>query len=400
MKIRFYLRESRSTITVSVHFGPHRLMLGTGVSIPPKQWSATRGRAKRGYASEAATNAALESIERKIVDEYYRLVASGEPVTPELMKGALRKKKEEVAKARVKVLDAYKQFIADAEGRLQPASIAVHKTAMGHLKGFAKAYSGSFRLSWESFTSLFFEKFGQYLSKVVELNNTSMWKVLSTVRTFIQWAYEQGYTANTDYQKFTRRKIPKGEKSVPVYLDQAEISALTELDLSADARLARVRDVFIFQLHTGMRYSDIQAIRPEHVRGETISLVTQKNRKAVAIPLLPEAQRIWDQYGGDLPVISNQKQNKYLKELMQKAGIDTLQIVTDYRGSERIERTVAKSELIGTHSAKRTFVTILRQRGVSIESICKITGNSRRTIETYIVGTSDDAVREVRAMMT
>lgn len=96
-----------------------------------------------------------------------------------------------------------------------------------------------------------------------------------------------------------------------------------------------------------------------------------------------------------MPSITNQKQNDYLKELCELAKIDTPVVLVDYRGAQRMEKTVPKYKVIGTHSAKRTFVTILRQRGVSVEAIMKITGNNRRTIETYIANTESDAVSEV-----
>jgi integrase len=157
-----------------------------------------------------------------------------------------------------------------------------------------------------------------------------------------------------------------------------------------------VRDLFVLQSHTGLRYGDLQGLGPEHIQEGSIRLVTGKNRKAITVPLLPAARAIWEKYEGKLPKISNQKQNEYLKELGKLAGIDSPVVVVDYRGIERIERVEPKHELIGTHTAKRSFVTVLRQRGVSIEAIMKATGNNRRTIEKYIVATQQDAVEEIR----
>jgi integrase len=147
-----------------------------------------------------------------------------------------------------------------------------------------------------------------------------------------------------------------------------------------------------------MRFGDLQALRPEHIQGDEISFITGKNRKTVRIPVLPEARRILEKYNYDLPKISTQKQNDYLEEVMQAAKIDTLVIVVDFKGTQRIEQTVPKWELISTHSAKRTFVTILRKYNVSVEAIMRITGNCRSTIESYIVSTNDDALNEVRAV--
>ena len=51
---------------------------------------------------------------------------------------------------------------------------------------------------------------------------------------------------------------------------------------------------------------------------------------------------------------------------------------------------------LGTHTAKRSFVTILRRLDVSVEAIMAITGNNRQTIEAYILLTEEDAASEVR----
>jgi len=45
-----------------------------------------------------------------------------------------------------------------------------------------------------------------------------------------------------------------------------------------------------------------------------VTMKRQKTHKNFLIPLLPPAQIIWNKYEGDLPVLSNQKYNAYLKE--------------------------------------------------------------------------------------
>jgi len=149
-----------------------------------------------------------------------------------------------------------------------------------------------------------------------------------------------------------------------------------------------------------MRYGDVQRLGPEHIQGDTIRIITEKNRKGVTIPFLPPARAIWKKYEGKLPKISNQKMNKYVKELCEVVSIDTEIVTVDYRGVERIEKTMPKFKLIGSHSAKRSFVTTMRQRGVSVETLMVITGNNRKTIEKYILHTEEDAVRELTEAWT
>ncbi len=146
-----------------------------------------------------------------------------------------------------------------------------------------------------------------------------------------------------------------------------------------DERLMRVRDIFVFQCFTGVRYSDIQNISREDIRNSTWNVRTQKTHQIIGIPLNSYALSIlakYSEFPQPLPVISNQKMNDYLKELCEAAGIDELVKTVKYKGSDRIETTYKKYEVIGTHTARRTFVSLSLQKGMKPENIMAITGHT------------------------
>ena len=103
-------------------------------------------------------------------------------------------------------------------------------------------------------------------------------------------------------------------------------------------RLAQVRDIFCFCCLTGLAFTDVQQLRPEHLVADIhgkiwIRKARQKTKNMCNIPLLDEAQKIIDRYGDHpycqthgvlLPVCSNQKMNSYLKELADICGIESL----------------------------------------------------------------------------
>jgi hypothetical protein len=82
--------------------------------------------------------------------------------------------------------------------------------------------------------------------------------------------------------------------------------------------------------------------------------------------------------------------------VLERAKVDALVHVVSYTGTTRKESTVPKFEAVGMHGAKRTFVSLLRQRGVSIEALMKATGNNRTTLERYILRTDAEALDEIR----
>ena len=66
----------------------------------------------------------------------------------------------------------------------------------------------------------------------------------------------------------------------------------------------------------------------------------------------------YSDHPNQLPVISNQRMNQYLKELYNEVGIDEPITIVKYQANERIEKVKKKYELIGSHSARRTFIIL------------------------------------------
>jgi integrase len=135
----------------------------------------------------------------------------------------------------------------------------------------------------------------------------------------------------------------------------------------------RVKDIFLFASYTGLSYVDLKELSPNHlVRGikGNLWIHTQraKTNEAVKIPLLPKAKEILAKYsnlnqqeikGKLLPVYSNQKTNKYLKEIAKACGIH---------------------KNISFHVARHTFATtVTLSNGVPIETVSKLLGHTKLT---------------------
>ena len=160
-------------------------------------------------------------------------------------------------------------------------------------------------------------------------------------------------------------------------------------------RLAKVRDVFLFQCFTGQRYSDILSLNKKDVKNGTWHLRQQKTNNIIQIPLNKYAISILAKYSDfKLPVISNQKMNKYLKELCVLAKINDPVRIIKFKGSKRIEETKKKYEVIGTHTARRTFITLSLRKGMKPEVIMKITGHKSYKMFQKYLKIADDHTRK------
>jgi hypothetical protein len=403
MKLTFSLREPKkekpTPIYGWVHWttdGQHRrFRIITGRSVLPRLWDQRRKRAKKGATGEAATNAMLAKIETNIQTTFSELAALGQPLAIEAVQARYAVLSGKVARKGARDLFADYRAYIDGATSFTEGTKRNHRKCLNHLRKFGDAYN--ITLSYDRFDVLLWERFVSWLLKVQQHTNPSVWNVCKSIKAFLVDSRSKGFHDNDSHTNVTRsRMLPRTDNPEQVYLTMEELRTVANLDFTEDVRLGRVRDLFIFLCHTGFRFGDSQLLNPEHRRGDVLKFTTGKNRKAITVPLVGDAREIWERYSGNLPRISNQKGNNYLAEVLERAGIDTPCPVVSYRGTERIEETLPKWKLCGWHSSKRTYITLSRQLGVSVEALRRSTGNSLATLETYRLGTDEDSEKELR----
>ena len=404
MKYRptFFLKEpngDRET-PINCHVYAHRMRfkIATGHCAHPRQWNPKQQRMKASSIYAGIINPYLDAIAVDVAMILVELQRTGAQFDPALVRSRFDKLRmpepPKVTTKQVDLIKLYNEYIDSPT--FTEATRKNHRKALNHIKTFAKAYA--MHITFGRIDVLFIDKFTRYLLTVKQMTNDSAWNILKCLKAFLNWAIEKGHTGDMEIlSKVTKaRLLPKSDVSEKVFLNTEELALVRDLDLSAEPRLDRVRDLFVFLCFSGIRFGDSQQLRPENVEQGVIRLTLEKNRKNVTVPLLEPAREILEKYEGILPRISNQKANVYLAEVLKRAEITTpCQIVT-HSGANRREVIAPKYELCGMHTAKRTFVSLLRQRGVSIEALMKATGNSRPTLERYILRTDSEALDEIR----
>ena len=163
-----------------------------------------------------------------------------------------------------------------------------------------------------------------------------------------------------------------------------ELTKLREFEIPpAKQSLDRVRDVFLFQCFTGLRYSDVYNLRRSDIKEDHIEVTTIKTSDSLVIELNKHSKAILEKYQDvvfehdkALPVITNQKMNEYLKELAELAGINEPIRQTYYKGNERIDEVTPKYALLGTHAGRRTFICNALALGIPPQVVMKWTGHS------------------------
>ena len=315
------------------------------------------------------TRANIANIEKRF--ELDQTAYSAEEVIITL-KG-LQKEKTKKTEHREVLFDFMDKYILDHSASRVKGSLSVYKSVKNHLFNYQQKTKDIIRFG--SIDYGFFQRFQAYLISTGELNNTTIAKQLSTLKTFLNYAKESGIVVNESYRRF---KIKK-EKLEVIALTENEFTAILNKDLSANKKLDRVRDIFCFSCATGLRVSDLIQLRREHIKNDEIQLVVKKTKTELVIPLNKISAGILDKYWDNarpLPMISSAKINKYIKDVCKEAGItDPIEIVR-FTGPKRETTVYPKYKLIHIHTGRKTFVTLSLEKGMSAEQVMAITGHT------------------------
>ena len=245
-----------------------------------------------------------------------------------------------------------------------------------HLKNFRS------ELSFDFFDEEGLTEYVQYLREVREMRNSTIGKQLSFLKWFLRWSFKQGMHSNNAYDTF-KPKLKDTQKKI-IFLTWEELNRLREFKIPPTKQaLEHVRDVFLFQCFTGLRYSDVFNLRRSDIKGDHIEVTTVKTSDSLIIELNDHSRAILEKYKDvefendrALPVITNQKMNDYLKELAELAEINEPVRQTYYKGNERIDEVTPKYALLGTHAGRRTFICNALALGIPPQVVMKWTGHS------------------------
>lgn len=386
MNIHFYIHNRKpSKKTESVIFcyileSNHILTLSTKQRIKLEYWNKNFQRADpnlKGISNIVKgelkrINEVLDSYERKIKEIAANIRSKDSTSNFQVIADAIKKHYNKKDNGIYSVFDDFLKIKQHGRKNISEKSIYKFRRIKELLQQYEKIETE--KLNFDKITPLFFEKFFSFLITEKNMLNNTAHKNISFLKTFLIWANNNNYCNNTSYKNFEA----KWEANEIIFLNKNELDTLYNLKLE-DERLSRVRDTFVFQCYTGARYSDIQKITREDIKGSVWHYRSQKTRQIIEVPLTAEAISILHKYSDQqkpLPIISNQKMNIYLKELCEMAGINEIIKVVKYQGNERKEELKKKYTCIGTHTARRSYVSIASELGVSPEVIQSITGHT------------------------
>ena len=378
-------------IRMRVNFASKRIEFTTGYRIDSAKWDTDKQRVKNGCSnklkqSASEINASLLEYYTEIQSIFKRFEVEDVMPTPEQIKeafNALHKPVSEEPKPKKEALpcdffQVFDDFVEDCgrQNNWTDSTFEKFAAVKNHLTNFREG------LTFEFFDERGLNDYVGYLRDVKEMRNTTIGKQLSFLKWFLRWAFKKGVHQNNAYDSY-KPKLKSTQKKI-IFLTWDELNRLREFKIPSNKQaLERVRDVFLFQCFTGLRYSDVFNLRRSDIKGDHIEVTTVKTSDSLIIELNNHSKAILDKYKDVafeddkvLPVITNQKMNDYLKELAEMAGIDEPVRQTYYKGNERIDDVTPKYALLGTHAGRRTFICNALALGIPPQVVMKWTGHS------------------------
>jgi len=376
-------------IRMRVNFASKRIEFTTGYRIDAVKWDIEKQRVRNGCTnklkqSASEINASLLGYYTEVQEIFKKFEVEEIMPTPGQIKeafNALHKPIEEVyprkstPNAFYKVFD---EFVRDCgrQNDWTDSTYGKFAAVKNHLMNFRDG------LTFDFFDEKGLNDYVTYLREVKEMRNSTIGKQLSFLKWFLRWAFKKGVHQNNAYDSY-KPKLKSTQKKI-IFLTWEELNKLREFEIpAAKQALDRVRDVFLFQCFTGLRYSDVFNLRRSDIKGDHIEVTTVKTSDSLIIELNNHSKAILDKYKDVafehdkvLPVITNQKMNDYLKELAEMAGIDEPIRQTYYKGNERIDEVTPKYALLGTHAGRRTFICNALALGIPPQVVMKWTGHS------------------------
>ncbi|MEB3378517.1 phage integrase SAM-like domain-containing protein [Flavobacterium psychrophilum] len=377
MKLNFELRKEKTNakglIPIQIVIRSEGIIIrkNAGVNTKDIYWAGARVKPnlkKEEDNNYQFVNDKLQQIESKVNDIFFHFRANKISFSKEVFL-KYYDDNEKIKNKDVNFFESYEEFLVSGALTKVSNTIKAHRTIKGYLSDFEK--STGYKVNFNTIDNVFFEELMKYSFYTKEIKNNYFAKIIAILKTFLNWATEKGYNTSKDFEKF---KATEHNIDI-VYLTFDELMLLYNHDFG-NTRLNHTKDFYCMGCFTGLRFSDLSKLNKANISSTHITISLQKTKTQNHIVALNDySKAILAKYKDTiyqpLPKISAQKFNKYIKESCMIVGIDNPTTITSYIGTKKNQTTYPKYNLITSHTARKTNITLSILLGIDIPAIMK-----------------------------
>ena len=369
----FFTRKKRNDpkkldIYVRITVNKQRSEFSIKRDIALCDWDILRCRAKETDPNLILLNSYLDDVRAEVLNAHKQLHSERKVITAKAIKLRYFGEDEE----RTTLMKAVEYHNQNINGALKPGTLKNYFSTEKYLREFLKERLKTDDIYLVQLNYKFIVDFENYIRTYKPkkerrtCSNNGVMKHLSRLMKLVNLSIRMEWLEKDPFKNYKLRFV-KNERD---YLTERELDLIEDTSF-LNIGLERTKDVFLFSCYTGLSYIDLKELHPDQVLvgidgNQWIHTQRAKTNESVKIPLLPRAREILCKYeeqkkmtGQLLPVYSNQKTNKNLKEIAKVCGIH---------------------KNITFHVARHTFATtVTLSNGVPIETVSKLLGHTKLT---------------------
>jgi len=363
MRVRFVIRKARMNqigmcpincrITID---GIKTNEFATSISVDPSKWDSKQQKIKGNAQKIQDQNKLLDLIRSELDEIYLASRSRGIRLSAHEVKDIYTGKRELDCRLS-KLSDLYLKELT-ARDRA-PATIDRYTRCFKYLAEYLKKDFAAFQIERRHVSGFWIWLKGK------KYHNDYCNKIVQACIGLFRFGIREGFVENNP---FAGSSLEWKKELDTTYLTNEEIESIKEEKWSD--KLQRVADSFLFMSYTGLHISDYNSTVQESVylvnNQEWMKVRRTKTNVIAMFPLHKYAKYLIEKYGGisNLPKISGQKSNDYLKLIAEKVKI---------------------TKNLTNKIARKTFTNMaLNEYNMSMESVAAMLGHtSTRQIKHY-----------------
>lgn len=356
-------------VFMSVTFGGHRVVIGTGVKLDMNGWDAGVQRILESYPGSEDLNKLLETMQDIADKTMEALLHSGTEVNPTSFRKLFQQLKPKYSSG---FFDLFYRFMEGNSSSWSKATYRKVRSLYNLLREF-EDHSGII-ISFQNLDALFLERFVAFCKQKGYQHSTT-YKTVNNLVWFLNWATDNGYNVYRDYRQFYKlMEAPEAKSQMLLFLRWDELMQLKEY-ITDNRRMERVRDLFSFMCFAGIRFSELQRLKKEDLKEGEI-FVRIPGGGVRIIPMNKYALQIHQRYENKyylnntaFPSLSLVTMNKYLRIMGKDLGFTRMVYSAKVR-----EEGLPLYMRLTAGTAVNTFIRNALELEVPVEIISRFTG--------------------------
>ncbi|WP_299061726.1 site-specific integrase [uncultured Polaribacter sp.] len=367
LAVLFFLQRNRINkmgkcpVRCRITFLKSRKEFSTGIFINPDYWDSGKQKALPDSKENTILNNKLSLIHQQIDKAFLMLQILQNQFDVD---DIYRKYKGEDSKDEITILGAYDLHNQKTEKLigidLNKLSWSRYIESRKKVALFISKFYKRKDVRLKDLDLKFIQDLEYFFKTELNLKQATVYRSIQRVKKIIQFAISENYLKKDPFHLYKNKKY----KTVIIYLTDEELKMLEQHNFS-QKRLQQVKDLFIFCCYTGLAYTEMSTLSTKNIEigfdgNEWIQMIRKKTGRKISIPILPKAREVLDKYNDELPTLSNQKFNSYLKEISELVGIN---------------------KKLTHHTARKTFATtVLLFNNVPMEIVSELLGHSNMNV--------------------